>query len=85
MKVMKDLSVMRKIIKKNIDKADDRTVEIVFKILEEDDDNEDGEDLFENMTPEQEASLLKSIKQADNGEVIPHEEVMKKYKQWFAK
>ncbi len=78
---MKDLSLMRKHIKKYIDTADDKTVEIVFKILED----EGEEDLLANMSPEQEASLLKSIWQADRGEVIPHAEVMKKYKKWLSK
>jgi hypothetical protein len=78
---MKDLSLMRKHIKKCIDTADDKTVEIVFKILE---DEGDGDPLA-NLSPEQEASLRKSMRQADRGEVTPHEEVMKKYKKWLSK
>ncbi len=71
---------MRKHIKKYIDTADNRTVEIVFKILED-----EGEDLLENMSPEQEASLLRGLKDADEGRTTPHKEVMKKYKKWLTK
>ncbi len=79
---MKDISEMREQIKELIDDADDETVEKVFQILE---DEDDGEDPLANMSPEQEASFLKSLAQADRGETIPHEEVMKKYARWLSK
>ncbi len=77
---MKDLPLMRKHIKKYIDTADDKTVEIVFKILED-----NGEDLLENMSAQQEASFNRGIKNADEGRVTPHKEVMKRYKKWLTK
>lgn len=78
---MKDISVMREHIKEMIDDADEKTVEKVFRMLEDEYD----EDPLENLSPEQEASLLKSMAQADRGETIPHEEVMKKYAKWLSK
>lgn len=80
--VMKDISVMREHIKEMIDDADDTTVEKVFRFLE---DEYDDEDPLENLTPEEEESLLKSMAQADRGETTPHEEVMKKYAKWLSK
>lgn len=77
---MKDLSIVRKQIKENIDKADEKTVAIIHKILED-----DGEDLLKNMSAEQEASFNRGIKDADEGRVTPHKEVMKKYKKWLSK
>jgi predicted transcriptional regulator len=76
---MKDLSAMRKVIKKNIDKADDRTVEIIFKILD------DNDDLLENRSLEQEASLQRGLADARNGRLTPHDEVMKKLQKWPTK
>ncbi len=35
------------------------------------------------MSSDQEASLMRGIKDADEGRTIPHEEVMKKYGKWF--
>lgn len=72
---------MKKHIKKYIDTADDKTVEIVFKILEDEGD----EDPLANMSPEQEASFLRGLKDADEGRTTPHEEVMKKYSKWLMK
>ncbi len=82
MLVMKDISVMREHIKEYIEDADEKTVEKVFRILENEYENEDP---LENLSPEQEASLLKSMAQADRGETIPHEEVMKEYAKWLSK
>lgn len=69
---MKD--ILREHIKLSIDDADDKTVEKVFKIME----GEDG-DLLENLSAEQEASLLRGIKDADEGRTTSHEAIMKKY------
>ncbi len=71
---MSDVISMRKHIKENIDNADENTVARVFRILMDDDD---AEDLLANLSLEQEASLQRGIKDADEGRVTPHEEVMK--------
>jgi predicted transcriptional regulator len=71
---------MRELIKEVIDEADDKTVETVFKVLQE-----EGNDLLENISPEQEASLLRGLKDADEGRTIPHKEVMQKYEKWLSK
>lgn len=46
---------------------------------------DEGEDLLENMSAEQEASLMRGIKDADEGRTIRHEEVMEKYNKWLTK
>jgi predicted transcriptional regulator len=79
---MKDISLMRQHIKDVIDDADDVTVEKVFQMLE---DEDEGEDPLANMSPEQEASFLRGLKDADEGRTTPHEEVMKKYEKWLTK
>jgi len=40
--------------------------------------NESDVDLFDELTEEQQKSVLKSLEQADNGETISHEEALKK-------
>jgi hypothetical protein len=39
-------------------------------------------DLWDTLHDEVKVSLEKSISQADNGELIPHEEAIKKLKRW---
>jgi predicted transcriptional regulator len=80
---MKDVVTMREHIKETIDNADEDTVARVFHILTDKELSE--EDLLNNLSPEQEASLRRGIKDADEGRVTPHDEVMKKYEQWLTK
>lgn len=77
---MKDVLLMRKHIKMFIDEADEKTVEKVFKIMED-----EGEDLLENMSAGQEASLMRGIKDADEGRTTSHKEVMEKSNKWLTK
>jgi len=72
---MNDISQRREHIKEVIDDADEVTVEKVFQIWED-----EGDDLLENMSPEQEASFLRGLKDVDEGRTTPHEEVMKNMK-----
>lgn len=77
---MKDVLMMREHIKMSIDDADDITVEKVFKLMED-----ESKDLLQNLPPDQEASLMRGIKDADEGRTIPHEEVVKRYSKWLTK
>jgi predicted transcriptional regulator len=71
---------LKKQVKKYIDEADEHTLKIVHAMLEA---NE--EDWYHSLGNEQKKSLQKSIKQADNGELIPHEEVKKMIAKWVTK
>mgnify|MGYP000966738946 FL=1 len=42
----------------------------------------DKTDFWEELSPELQSAIEKSIAQANSGKLIPHEEVMKKYSQW---
>jgi predicted transcriptional regulator len=42
-------------------------------------------DILDSLTPEQLKRLKESIKQAEEGKLIPHEEVIKISKQWLTK
>lgn len=77
---MDTISSLRKEAKKYIDKADDKTLEIVYRILEI---SNEANDPLANMSVEQEESLRRSLKQADRKQTISHETVMKKYSKWF--
>ena len=77
---MEPLIEMREILKKKIDSADIHVLEQIEDLLEFGD-----RDPLLNMSPEQEVSLLRGIKDADEGRTTPHNEVMKKYSRWLIK
>lgn len=72
---------LRKEIKKYVDHADGRTLKIVHAMLEAEQDY----DSWDELPVVLKSSITKSLKQADKSELIPHEEVVKKYRKWFAK
>ena len=41
------------------------------------------QDWWHTISDEERAEIEEGLSQADNGEVIPHEEVMEKYKKWL--
>ena len=85
---MADLSILRENIKSTIDKLDERTLQKILLVLEEDEyllAESNNEDLLLNLSPEQEASLLRGIKDAEEGRVTPHNEIMLKYNKWLTR
>lgn len=53
---------------------------ILKKVEKAFNDNNEEEDFFDEMSKKNQNLLLKSIEQADNGELIPFEEMMKELK-----
>lgn len=78
---MSAVKKMRSEVKKYIDSADEKVVKMVHAMLEVDAEA----DWWDAMPDEVRASLETAIKQADKGQLMPHEEVKKKYPQWFSK
>ena len=42
-------------------------------------------DWWDNISEEEKDEIIDGIAQADNGDVLPHEEVMAKYEKWRSK
>jgi predicted transcriptional regulator len=78
---MSAVNQMRKEVKKYIDTADEKVVKMVHAMLEVD----ANADWWEAMPDNVKADVEEAIKQADKGNTITHEEVKKKYSQWFTK
>ncbi len=78
---MDDTLALRKKVKAYIDKADPKTLKLVHAMLEAEDDYND----WDSLPNELKSSLTNSIKQASEGKLIPHEEVVKTYKKCFTK
>lgn len=78
---MDPVNKMRSEVKKYIDTADEKVVKMVYAMLEVDAEA----DWWDAMPDEIRQDVELSMKQADNGEVLTHEQIKEKYPQWFTK
>ena len=83
---MTAIQILRKEVKQYVDKADDKSLRIMKAILEieqeEDGANTEAEN-WDNLPKELQLLIDKGIKEGNEGKVISHEEIKKKYSQWF--
>lgn len=66
-------------VKKQIDTADERSLRVVSAIL----NAETEYDWWDDLSDAAISSIEKGLKDAEDGKVTPHKEVMKKYKKWL--
>jgi predicted transcriptional regulator len=78
---MSELQVLRKQVKKFVDTASEKELEMVYHLFDASKKN----DWWDEISSQQKKAIDKGLKQLDNGEGIPHEEVMKKYAKWLKK
>lgn len=78
---MDPVKKMRTEVKKYIDTADEKVVKMVHAMLEVDADA----GWWETMPDKIKAEVKTAIKQIESGEALTHEQVKKKYPQWFTK
>lgn len=76
---MTSTEVLRRKVKKYVGTADEKSLLIVERILEKEQD----EDWWDTLPHEVKLSVEHAIKEIDEGKGIPHEEVKKMYPQWF--
>lgn len=72
---------LRKQVQKYVARADEKSLRMVQAILE----IEQDEDWWDSMPDNVRKSVETAIKESDEGKTVPHEEVMKMYKQWLKK
>jgi predicted transcriptional regulator len=73
--------LLRSQVKKYIDTADVKVVKMVHAMLEVDADN----DWWETMPDKVKADVEAALTESENGQVIPHAEIQKRYKKWIVK
>jgi len=78
---METNNLLRKKVKKYIDQVDDKTVKMVYALLEAENNYDDWDELPDAIKN----AIDESIQQADNGQFLLHEDVMKKYNKWLTK
>lgn len=77
---MDEVSQMKKLAKKYLDNADEKTIKMVFAMLEVDAEK----DWWDDIPNAAKKSIEQGLKDIEDGNVTPHKEVMKKYKKWLS-
>ena len=77
---MDEVTLMKNQAKKYLDNADERTIKMVFAMLEVD----AQKDWWDDVSDSAKNSIDRGLKDIEMGNVTPHEEVMKKYKKWLS-
>ena len=78
---MPDTTVLRKQVKKFVEKANERELKIIYQLFEIDRES----DWWPEISKEHQIAIKEAIAEADKGEVIPHQEMVKKYRKWLKK
>jgi predicted transcriptional regulator len=73
---MKGTVALRRETKKYIDNADVKTVKMIHALLEA----EQESDWWDDLAPAEKASIERGLKDVEEGRVVSHEAVMRKYK-----
>jgi predicted transcriptional regulator len=76
-----DIKTIRKEVKEYINHADDRMVRAIHAMLEAD----QSEDWWAEISEAQKASIARGIKDMEEGNTIPHEEMVKFYSKRLTK
>jgi len=71
--------ILRKSVKKQIGHADEKSLKMVRAMLEV----EEEHDWWDDLSNAAKASIEQGLKDAEEGKLTPHKEVMKKYKKWL--
>ncbi|MDQ6902193.1 MAG: hypothetical protein M3139_04160 [Bacteroidota bacterium] len=71
---------MKKQAKKYLDNADEKTVKMVYAMLEVD----AQKDWWDDVSDEAKASIERGLKDVDAGKVVAHKSAMKKYNKWLS-
>ena len=77
---MKEIALMKKQVKKYLDNADEKTVKMVYAMLEVD----AQKDWWDDVGDEAKASIGRGLKDVEVGKVISHKSAMKKYNKWLS-
>lgn len=72
---------MKKEVKKYIDAADEKTVKMVYAMLEA----KEEDDWWDALPQKVKSEIDEALSELDKGKGIPHEVVVKKYSKWFSK
>ena len=81
----KDIHKIKTTIDKKVEQLNDETHLQMVEEAVTAYGNTSSKDIIDELTPEQQQRLQVSIKQFDNGQTIPHDEVKQKAKEWLSR
>jgi predicted transcriptional regulator len=77
---MDDVTIMKNKAMKYLDNADEKTIKMIYAMLEV----EAQSDWWDDLSEPAKDSIQQALQDVENGKVTPHKEVMKKYKKWLS-
>jgi TRAP-type C4-dicarboxylate transport system substrate-binding protein len=77
---MNTTTVLKKQVKKFVDSASEKELRMIYNLFEI-----GSEDWWEQTSKEHRRAVNEAIEEADKGLVIPHAEMVKKYRKWLKK
>lgn len=77
---MTGTAVLKKQVKKFVENATEQELRIIYKLFEMGE-----EDWWKQIDKDHKAAIKEAMKEADEGKVIPHKEMVKKYSKWLRK
>ncbi|MDQ6903223.1 MAG: hypothetical protein M3139_09450 [Bacteroidota bacterium] len=78
---MSEVAILRKQIKKFVDQASEKELEIAYHFFE----SSSGKDWWDEISAGHKNAIESGLKQLDAGKGIPHKDAMKKYSKWLKK
>ena len=76
-----NINTLRKEVKEYINHSDERMVKAIHAMLTADNDG----DWWDDTNDLQKASIERGLKDMENGNTVPHEEMVKLYSKWLTK
>ena len=77
---MDEVTILKNKAKKYLDNADEKTVKMIYAMLEVDAQN----DWWDDLPGPAEDSIQRALKDIENGKVMPNKEVTRKYTKWLS-
>lgn len=77
---MDEVTIMKNKAKEYLDTADEKTVKMIYAMLEVDAQN----DWWDNLPEPVKDSINRALKDVEHGKVTNNKEVMKKYEKWLS-
>jgi predicted transcriptional regulator len=77
---MDEITILKNQAKKYLDTADEKTIRMVYAMLEVDSEK----DWWDDLPAEAKKSIERGLDDIKKGKVTLHEDVMKKYRKWLS-
>lgn len=78
---MPGTEVLKKQVRKFVDHATEKELRMIYHLFELD----RQDDWWNEISRDHQKAIKEAVKEADRGKVIPHSEMVKKYRKWIKK